>query len=151
MGILQAKILEWVPMPSSRGSSQSRDRTQVYHIAGGFFTIWTTRETQEEWSRQPIPSPGDLPDPEIEPGSPALLMDSLPAATRKSLSILSAKLLQSSLTLYDPMDCSPPGSSVHGISQAKILEWVAISFFRRTSWPRGCTWVFYIGKWALNH
>ena len=39
MGILQTRILEWVAMPSSRGSSQPRDRTQVFHIAGGFFTI----------------------------------------------------------------------------------------------------------------
>ena len=39
MGILQARILEWVAMPSSRGSSQHRDGTQVSHIAGGFFTI----------------------------------------------------------------------------------------------------------------
>ena len=37
-GILQARILEWVAMPSSRGSSQPRNRTQVSHIAGGFFT-----------------------------------------------------------------------------------------------------------------
>ena len=37
-GILQAGILEWVAFPFSRGSSQSRDRTQVSHIAGGFFT-----------------------------------------------------------------------------------------------------------------
>ena len=37
MGILQARILEWVVMTSSRGSSQPRDRTQVSHIAGGFF------------------------------------------------------------------------------------------------------------------
>ena len=39
-----------------------------------------------------------------------------------------AKLLQSCPTLCDPMDYSPPGSSVHGISQARILEWFAISF-----------------------
>ena len=39
MGILQAKILEWVVMPSSRGSSQPSDQTQVSHIAGGFFTV----------------------------------------------------------------------------------------------------------------
>ena len=39
MGILQARILEWVAMPSSMGSSQPRDRTQVSCIAGGFFTI----------------------------------------------------------------------------------------------------------------
>ena len=39
MGILQARILEWVAMPSSRGSSQPRDQTQVSHIAGEFFTV----------------------------------------------------------------------------------------------------------------
>ena len=37
------------------------------------------------------------------------------------------------------MDCSPPGSSVHGILQARILEWVAIPFFRGSSWPRNRT------------
>ena len=39
MGILQARILEWVAMPSSRGSSQPKDRTQVSHLAGRFFTV----------------------------------------------------------------------------------------------------------------
>ena len=39
-GILQARILEWVAFPFSRGSSQPRDRTQVYYIAGRFFTSW---------------------------------------------------------------------------------------------------------------
>ena len=43
-GILQARILEWVAMPSSRRSSKPRDRTQVSHIAGRFFTSWATRE-----------------------------------------------------------------------------------------------------------
>ena len=38
-GILQARILEWITMPSSRGSFQPRDQTQVYHIAGGFFIV----------------------------------------------------------------------------------------------------------------
>ena len=42
---------------------------------------------------------------------------------------------QSCPTLCHPMDCSPPGSSVHGILQAKVLEWVAISFSRRSSRP----------------
>ena len=44
MGILQAIILEWVAVSSSRGSSQPRDQTQVSHIAGEFFTISATRE-----------------------------------------------------------------------------------------------------------
>ena len=48
--ILQARILEWVAVPFSRGSSQSRDQTQVSHIAGGFFTSWATKEAQEYWS-----------------------------------------------------------------------------------------------------
>ena len=46
-GILQARILEWVAFPFSRGCSQPRDWTQVSHIAGGFFTSWATREAQE--------------------------------------------------------------------------------------------------------
>ena len=44
MGILQARILEWVAMPSSRGSSQPRDRTQVSCIAGRLFTLWAAME-----------------------------------------------------------------------------------------------------------
>ena len=43
--------------------------------------------------------------------------------------------------LCSPMDCSPPGSSVHGILQARLLEWVAISFSRGSSQPRDRTWV----------
>ena len=42
--ILQARILEWVAFSFSRGFSQTRDQTQVSHIAGGFFTAWATRE-----------------------------------------------------------------------------------------------------------
>ena len=51
---------------------------------------------------------------------------------------------QSCPTLCDPMDCRLPGSSVHGIFQARILEWVAISFSRGSSWPRDQTWVSHI-------
>ena len=43
-GILQARILEWVAFPFSRGSSQARDQTQVSCIAGRFFTSWASRE-----------------------------------------------------------------------------------------------------------
>ena len=49
--------------------------------------------------------------------------------------------VQSRLTLCDPVDCSLPGFSVHGIFQARILEWVAISSSRGSSWPRHHTWV----------
>ena len=56
------------------------------------------------------------------------------ASSEKSISrmfiLMCAKLLQSCLTICNPMDCSLPGSSVHGILQARILEWVVISFSR---------------------
>ena len=48
-GILQARILEWVAFPFSRGSSQPNDRTQVSCITGGFFTSWATREPPVIW------------------------------------------------------------------------------------------------------
>ena len=43
MGIFQARILEWLAMPTSRASSQPRDQTQISRIASGFFSIWATR------------------------------------------------------------------------------------------------------------
>ena len=52
-----------------------------------------------------------------------------------------SEVAQSCLTLFDPMDRSSPGSSVHGIFQARVLEWVAISFSRGSSQPRDWTWV----------
>ena len=45
-----------------------------------------------------------------------------------------SEVAQSCLTLSDPMDCSPPGSSIHGIFQSRVLEWVTISFSRGPSW-----------------
>ena len=47
-----------------------------------------------------------------------------------------SEVTQSCLTLWDPLDCSLPGSSVCGIFQARVLEWVATSFSRGSSWPR---------------
>ena len=55
-----------------------------------------------------------------------------------------------SLTLCDPMDCSPPDSSVYGILQARILEWVAISFSRGSSWPRDQTRVSCVSFFACT-
>ena len=116
---------------------------------------------QEYWSELPFPSPGDLPRSGIKPESPCLLhwqVDSLPlgppgkifvsilpsktlASGKDCLSVMSRQsriesgsvcvVTQLCPTLCDPLDCSPPGSSVHGILQARILEWVAISFSMR--------------------
>ena len=59
----------------------------------------------------------------------------------------------SRVQLYDAMDCSPPGSSVHGILQARILEWIAMSSSRGSSQSRDRTcisYVSYIGRRVLN-
>ena len=66
-----------------------------------------------------------------------------------------SEVAQSCPTLSDPMDCSPPGSSVYGILQARVLEWVAIPFSRGSSQPKEGTWVSHIGGrfftvWAIG-
>ena len=66
------------------------------------------------------------------------ITDSTGHEFEQTLSVLFA---QSCPTLCDPVDCSPPGSSVHGTLQARILEWIAIPFSRGSSWPRDQTWV----------
>ena len=97
MGILQTRVLEWIARPSSRGSSQSRDRIQVSHIAGRFLTFWATRE----------------------------------ALCYMKKCKVKVSVAQSCPTLWDSMD-----SSIHGIFQARVLEWVAISFSRGSFQPR---------------
>ena len=79
-GILQARMLECSlngSLSLLQGIFQPLDRTQVSCIAAGFFPNWATREAQEYWSGYPNPSPVDLPDPEVEPGSPTLQVDSM--------------------------------------------------------------------------
>ena len=104
--ILQAKILEWVALPFSRGSAQPRDPTQVSGIAG-----------------RPV-------EPQGKP---------MKATFGKNIFSVHAKSLQFCPTLCDPVDCSLPGPSVHGILQARILEWVAVPFSRGSSQPRDQT------------
>ena len=59
-GILQARILEWVAIPFSKGSSQPRDGTQVSCIAGRIFASWATREAQLKWVADPFSSGSSL-------------------------------------------------------------------------------------------
>ena len=86
-GIFQARILEWVAISFSRRSSRPRDQTHISCIAGRFFAVLATRESQEYWSGLPFPSPEDLPDPGIKPSSPVLQSDSLSLSHQRSLSL----------------------------------------------------------------
>ena len=267
-GILQARRLEWVTMPSSREYSWPRDQTQVFCIAGGFFTIWVSREAlknmianfkQQDLRLAPswcllsisnwdeilshcfhtlfwasyfstlsfhcefrsssglfflkenkksllaschqdgVPAlPGAWQDglcllwascweaahdyrwywseqgfdgwtlhSSEETGyaflmhvapwpQPSVPTQCLPEVSLKSLREGSVKALvvQSCPTLGDPVDCSPPESSVQGILQERTLEWVAISFSRGPSRPRDRTNISHIsciGRRVLYH
>ena len=108
------------------------------------------------WVGSPFLLPGIFLTQGLNPHLLCLLhwqADSLPLCRQGSLG-KHAKWLQSSLTLCSPTDCSPPGSSVHGILQASILEWVAMPFSRGSSWPRDRTnisYAFYVGRGVLYH
>ena len=107
---------------------------------------------QEYWSGLPFPSPGDLPNPGIEPGSPALQANALssepPGKPGMGCHFLlqcmkvksESEVAQSCPTLSNPTDCSPPDSSIHGIFQARVLEWGAIAF--SVSWARTSNFFF---------
>ena len=116
--ILQARILEWVTMPSSRESS------------------WPTSSVSPALQADSLPL-----DPPGKPKIPHVVEKvSLCATIRESVK-WKVKVIQSCLTLCNHMNCSPPGSSVHGILQATILEWVVVPFSRGSSQPRDWTQV----------
>ena len=117
-----------------------------------FVTPWTVARQaplsmgffrQEYWSGLLCPSSGNLPDSGIEPGFPAFRQILYHLSHQGNpYNRICAKSLQSCPTLCNPMDCSLPGSSVHGILQARILEWVAVSSSRGSSQPRDRTRFF---------
>ena len=78
------------------------------------------------------------------------MFHSCPLVTNHREERKESEVAQSCLTLCDPVDCSLPGSSIHGILQARILEWVTISFSRGSSRPRDQTRVSHIGGRRFN-
>ena len=124
-----------------------------------FVTLWTVAyqaslsmgfSMQENCSRLPCP-PGDLPDSGNNPRLLCLLHwqpGSLPLAPLGKPSF--ACLLQSCLTLCDPMDYSQPGSSVHVILQERILEWVAMPSSRGSSWDRDWIHISSLLHWLVR-
>ena len=111
-GILQARLLEWVPIPFFRGSSQPRDWTWVSHIVGRSFTIW---------------APGN-PKTNVRYIYNTYILQHLTYLYIITFMKVKSEVAQSCPTLFDSMDSSLPGSFAHRISQARGVEWVAISF-----------------------
>ena len=164
-GIFQARILEWVAISFSRGSSRPRDLTSISCIGRQVLYHWVT------WVSPNTFWPSSLIDSfySCKSGltylignfwkndhlgllSTALSFILLRASSPPCLNRWSSYLgmwggklkvlvAQACPTLCDPVDCSPPGSSVHEILQARILEWVVISYSQGSSTPRDRTQV----------
>ena len=133
--ISQARIVGWVAIFYSRRSSRSKDRTQVscidrwipYHWATNYLaaaaavsSVVSDSVRPHRWRPTRLPRPWDSPGKNTGLGCHFLLQ----CMKVKGES----EVVQSCPTLSDPMDCSLPGSSVHGIFQVRVLEWGAIAF-----------------------
>ena len=121
-GIFQASILEWVAISSSRGSSWPRDGTWISRDQTWISCIAGRYFTN--WATGEV----------------------FKTAFQYTLKMLVAQ----SSTLCDPMDCSPPGSPVHGILQGRMLEWDTTPNSRGSSWLRDWTWVSHIAGRFFN-
>ena len=167
-GIFQARILEWVAISFFRRFFRPRAWTQVSGTVGRCFTVWTIREVRAwegmveirhakindwtthffsystVWARSsgvlaPWPSGNNSEGMQLWSG-----LVVVGEVVYKYALCMHAKSLQLCLTPYNPMDCSPQGSSVHGILQARIVEWSAMSSSRGSSWPKHRTCVSYV-------
>ena len=131
------RILECVAFSSSRGSSQPRGWTHLSYIGRRTLYCWATRKANAienvdikflKWKTVKLVNIQRAIVNQISTKPTCISMDKYAAAAA------AAKSLQSCLTLCDPIDGSPPGSPVPGILQARILEWVAISFSSAWRW-----------------
>ena len=109
--------------PRSLGEYQHLEECVVFNLGS---TFWWAREFEKHQCLGPTPE--------------QLTRSETLGMSYKSSLCMRAKLLQSYRTLCDPMDCSPPSSSVHEIFQARIVQWVAISFARGSSNPGISQW-----------
>ena len=159
-GIFQARVLEWIAISFSRGSSGPRNWTWVSCIAGKCFTVWATREALEDlnpvlklkfskihdfcWKKLNHNTQSyswDVNRKKVKakvPGScPTLCY---------SMDYMKVKVTQLCPTLCDPMDYT-----VYGFLQARILEWAAVPFSKGSSQPRDWTQVSHIaGRFFTN-
>ena len=125
-GIFQARILEWVAISSSRGSSWPRDWTHVSCIGRRILYHWATwKALYAEYIMR---------NARLSESQAGIEISGRNINNLRYVDAAAAKLLQLCPTLCDPRDGSPPGSPVPGILQARTLEWVAISFPNARKW-----------------
>ena len=121
-----------------QGIFPTQDWTQFSCIAGRFFTIWATREAPSCFPRIHFCIVCHKGQVHVLCGC-AINIYELVILRHKNYTCMRAKLLQSCPILCDSMDCSPPGSSVHGTLQIRRLECIAMLSSRGSSWPRDQT------------
>ena len=129
------RILEWIAYPFSREPSRPRNPTRVSCIVGRFFYQLSCYQVASVVSDSVRPHglqptrllhPWDSPGKNTGVGCHSLL---------QCMQVESeSEVARSCPTLSDPMDCSLPGSSIHGIFQATVLEWGAIAFSHQLSY-----------------
>ena len=144
-GILHARVLEWVAMPSSRGSSPpginmsfSSPAFHPYQVGSvarvpsgkthvhacccccQVASVVSDSVRPQRWQPTRLPHPWDSPSKNTGVGC-HFLFQCMKLKSKREVA-------QSCPTLSDPIDCSLPGSSVHGICQARVLEWGATAF-----------------------
>ena len=131
-GILQARILEWVAISSSGGSSWPRIKSgfpalQVDSLPSeSLLLLLLSRFSRVRLCATPETAAHQAPHPRDSPGKNTGVGCHFLLQCRKVKS--ESEVTQSCPTLSDPMDCSLPGSFIHGICQARVLEWGAIAF-----------------------
>ena len=125
-GIFQARILEWVAISFSRGSSRPRDWTQVSALQADTLTS----------------------EPPGKPRCNTSPLQTQPWITSAQNTVCMLSSVWLFVTLWT---VAPPGSSVYGIMQARLLEWVAMPFSRGSSWTRDRTSVSYIAGRLFTH
>ena len=124
--------------------------TQVFHTAGRFLTSWATREAQLEDNYNIVMVFAIY---QHESATGTCFTFNMKFCAFKCPSLLfcvHAKLFQLCPTLCDPMDSNAPGSSVHGILQTRILEWVAIPSSRGSSQSKDRTHVSCLLHWQVD-
>ena len=143
-GILQASILEWVAFPFSRGSSQNSNRTGLPHCRWSLYQLSHKGSPSSSIMSLKIrlqPDASPLNHRLINPIT--LLNTVLTSLIGISDGVCVCARTQLHWTLCVPMHCSPPGSFVHGISQARILERVAITYSKESSLHKDQTPISY--------
>ena len=147
-GILQARTLEWVAISFSNAWKWTVKVKSLSHVQL-FTTPWTA-------AHQAPPSMGSSRQEYWGWGGGAIAFSAFESSGphKRGCVCVHAKSLPSCLTLCDPMDCSPPGSFVHEIFQARRQEWVAMPSSRGSSWSRNqasFSYVSCIGRQVLYH